>query len=102
MAPVTARLAPAFGRLIEQRRDRLDTLGKLLDSYSYKNVLDRGFALVTDSEGRIVRSKDAVGPGDPLTIEVSDGQVGATVSGAPVVRRKPRTPKQSDEQESLF
>ncbi|MHB1103386.1 MAG: exodeoxyribonuclease VII large subunit [Devosia sp.] len=102
MAPLAARLAPAFGRLLEQRRERLSSLGKLLDSYSYKNVLDRGFALVTDAEGRIVRSREHVDPGDPLIIEVADGQIGATVSGAPVIRRKPRPPRESGEQESLF
>lgn len=101
-APVAARLAPGFERLVTQRRERLNALGKLLDSYSYKNVLDRGFALVTDGEGRIVRSKDRVGPGEPLTIEVADGQIGATVSGAPVIRRRPRPPKGGPEQESLF
>ena len=103
MVPVAARLARAFGRLLEQRRDRLTSLGKLLDSYSYKNVLDRGFALVTDGEGQIVRSKHQVHPGEPLGIEVADGQIGATVSGAPVVRRKPRPPQDGGpDQESLF
>ena len=102
MVPVAARLAPAFERLVAQRGERLKALGKLLDSYSYKNVLDRGFALVTDAEGRIVRSRERVGPGDPLTIEVADGQIGATVSGAPVIRKKPRPPQGGGEQESLF
>ena len=102
MVPVAARLAPAFERLLAQRSERLNALGKLLGSYSYKNVLDRGFALVTDAEGRIVRSKQGVGPGDRLTIEVADGQIGATVSGAPVIRRKPGSPKDDGEQESLF
>lgn len=102
MAPIAARLAPAFERLLEQRRERLNSLGKLLGSYSYKNVLDRGFALVTDAAGRIVRSKARVGPGDLLTIEVADGQIGATVAGAPVIRRKPQPPTDSGEQESLF
>jgi exodeoxyribonuclease VII large subunit len=102
MVPIAARLTPAFERLLQQRRARLDSAAKLLESYSYKNVLDRGFALVTDAEGRIVRSKDAVGPGNLLSIEVSNGQIGATVTGAPMIRRRPRPPKDSPEQESLF
>ena len=89
--------------MLEQRRERLGSLGKLLVSYSYKNVLDRGFALVTDGEGQIVRSTHQVHPGEPLSIEVADGQIGATVSGAPLVRRKPRPPQDSGpDQESLF
>ena len=43
------------------------------NSYSYKGVLARGFALVTDDTGAIVRSKDAVLPGTALNVEVADG-----------------------------
>lgn len=102
MAPVAARLTPAFARLVEQRRARLASLRKLLDSFSYKNVLERGFALVTDETGTIVRSRAQVHPGAALTIEVADGQIGAIVSGASVVRRKSRQPGGGGEQESLF
>ena len=103
LSPVVARLTPAFARLVEQRSERLTSLGKLLDSYSYKNVLDRGFALVTDGKGQIVRSRLQVHPGEPLSIEVADGQIGATVSGAPVVRRNPRPPQDAGPgHESLF
>jgi len=101
-APSVQRLHPAYERLIAQRRDRLAGLGKLLDSYSYKGVLDRGFALVTDDQGHIVRSKAAVRPGQVLAVEVADGPFGAAVSGAPVQRKKPRPPRDDGGQESLF
>ena len=42
-------------------RSNLGGLTKLLDAVSYKGVLARGFALVTDPGGHLVRS----GPGDP-------------------------------------
>ncbi len=101
MAPVATRLAPAWARLQGQRRDRLAALGKLLQSYSYRNVLQRGFALVTDEAGGLVRSPAQVRPGEALSIEVADGQIAATVSGAPSTRRKPR-PGGGGDQESLF
>jgi exodeoxyribonuclease VII large subunit len=101
-APSVQRLLPAYERLIAQRRDSLSGLGKLLDSYSYKGVLDRGFALVTDDQGHIVRSKGAVRPGQVLAVEVADGPFGAAVSGAPVQRKKPRPPRDDGGQESLF
>ena len=84
------------------RGNELTSLGKLLDSYSYKGVLDRGFALVVDDQGHIVRSRSAVRPGQLLAIEVADGQFGAAVSGAPVQRKKPRPPRDDGGQESLF
>ncbi|HWV01495.1 MAG TPA: exodeoxyribonuclease VII large subunit [Devosia sp.] len=102
LAPCSDRLQPALRRLIAQRGNDLTSLGKLLESYSYKGVLDRGFALVVDDQGHIVRSKSAVRPGQLLAVEVADGQFGAAVSGAPVQRKKPRPPKDDGGQESLF
>ena len=92
----------AFARIIAQRGNALTSLGKLLDSLSYKGVLDRGFALIVDDQGHIVRSKSAVRPGQLLAVEVADGQFGAAVSGAPVSRQRPRPPKDDGGQESLF
>jgi exodeoxyribonuclease VII large subunit len=102
LAPCAERLRPALRRLIVQRGNDLTALGKLLDSYSYKGVLDRGFAVVLDDQGHIVRSKDAVRPGQLLAVEVADGQFGAAVSGAPMSRKRPRPPKDDGGQESLF
>jgi len=98
----TNRLQPALRRIVAQRGNDLTSLGKLLDSYSYKGVLDRGFALIVDDQGHIVRSKSAVRPGQLLAVEVADGQFGAAVSGAPVQRKKPRPPKGDGGQDSLF
>ncbi len=56
-------------------------------------MLDRGFALIVDDQGHIVRSKAAVRPGQLLAVEVSDGQFGAAVSGAPVSRKRPPPPQ---------
>jgi len=102
LAPCAERLRPALRRLVVQRGNDLTALGKLLESYSYKGVLERGFALVVDDQGHIVRSKAAVRPGQLLAIEVADGQFGAAVSGAPVSRKRPRPPKDDGGQESLF
>ena len=102
LAPCADRLQPALRRIVVQRGNDLGSLGKLLESYSYKGVLDRGFALVTDDQGHIVRSKAAVRPGQLLAVEVADGQFGAAVSGAPVQRKKPRPPRDDGGQESLF
>jgi exodeoxyribonuclease VII large subunit len=103
LAPCAERLAPAFARLLQQRLTRLDNLDKLLESYSYRSVLDRGFALVTDAHGTVVRSTGQATPGKMLAIEVADGTVGATVSGAPAIPRRRRRVIDPDErQKSLF
>lgn len=103
LGPVAARLQPSYQRQIETSRQRLTAFDKLLQSYSYKNVLARGFALVTDGDGEIVRSTSAVDPGQGLTIEVADGQIGVTVGGAPAApRKKPKPVPEGSDQESLF
>ncbi|RYE71708.1 MAG: exodeoxyribonuclease VII large subunit, partial [Hyphomicrobiales bacterium] len=101
-APLATRLAPSLRRIVDAGLLRLTALDKLLQSYSYKNVLARGFALVTDSDGYIVRSEGQVRPGEQLVVQVAEGEFGATVSGAPAVRKKPRPPRDDGGQESLF
>jgi exodeoxyribonuclease VII large subunit len=101
-APLDDRLRPAYRRILNVHATRLTALGKLLDSVSYRRVLDRGFALVTDDNGHIVRSSDSVRPGQLLVVEVSEGNFGVNVSGAPAQRKKPRPPRNDGGQQSLF
>ena len=63
-------------RLAAQRR-HLDGCAKLLASLSYQGVLQRGYALVRDGEGRTLRSAAQVAPGQRLDIELADGHVAA-------------------------
>jgi exodeoxyribonuclease VII large subunit len=102
LVPAVAALRPAIGRILDQRRQRLDGLVKLLDAVSYKNVLARGFAIVTDSQDRIVKQADQVRPGEELTIEVAVGSIGVTVGGAPRTRKRVKPPAGEDKQGTLF
>jgi exodeoxyribonuclease VII large subunit len=65
----------ALACLIAHRR-ALEGCDNLLRSLSYQGVLQRGFALVRDSEGRNVRSVTQVAAGQLLDIELADGHVG--------------------------
>lgn len=97
------RLAPAFARRLEDRRNRLENAARLLNTVSYRQVLARGFALVTDADGQIVREPDAVKPGDALAITLAQGRIDAQVSGAPAApKRKPKPDPGPGGQESLF
>ncbi|MBU1174530.1 MAG: exodeoxyribonuclease VII large subunit [Alphaproteobacteria bacterium] len=101
------RLTPAFGRVLGQRRDRLTGLGKLVDSLSYRNVLRRGFALVTGPDGQLVRSAAALADGDSVSIGFSDGARPAIIGGDGPVPPSPkprpaRSKPEADDQSSLF
>jgi exodeoxyribonuclease VII large subunit len=109
LAQAGQRLAPAATRLIAERRQRLSAEAKLLASLSYRGVLARGFALVSDAEGNLVRSAAAVSAGEGLTLEFADGGVGVVAGGeagsgaAPAARkRRPKPPPDEGGQQSLF
>ncbi len=96
---LSKRLSLAFVAANRRRADRLAGLGQLLGSLSYKGVLARGYALVTDDQGRPVRSRSEAAPGASLTIEFRDGTIGATVAGA---RPPPRPRGSAPPQDDLF
>ena len=87
------RLGNAMARSLADGTARLDGLGKLLESLSYRRVLERGFALVRDAAGQPLVSAAGAGPGAAIEIELSDGALSATVTGAaPAPGAKPKPP----------
>jgi exodeoxyribonuclease VII large subunit len=80
---LSARLRAAPAKPLERRAERLASASKLLESYSYHNVLARGFALVRDEQGRPLRAASDVEKGSGLEIEFADGRVSAVAVGAP-------------------
>jgi exodeoxyribonuclease VII large subunit len=75
------RLHNAIHRYLDQEQNRLALARAGLSAYSPLATLSRGYAIVRDENGRIVRSVQAVEIGDPLSVQVSDGQFGVKVEG---------------------
>jgi exodeoxyribonuclease VII large subunit len=69
-----------LNRIAVRRRD-LDGTAALLKSLGYQSVLSRGFALVRDETGAMVRRAASISAGAALNIEFSDGQIGAIANG---------------------
>jgi len=67
------RLLHAAERLLHDRRARLQALDARLHSLSPLAVLDRGYALVLDANGALIRSAAQVNRGDHLTTRLADG-----------------------------
>ncbi|HTS42267.1 MAG TPA: exodeoxyribonuclease VII large subunit [Xanthobacteraceae bacterium] len=71
------RATRAIQILIGNRTARMVHADQLLSAYSYRGVLNRGFALVRDMTGKPVRLAAAVNAGMRLDIEFTDGRVSA-------------------------
>ena len=68
-----ARLDRAMERTLHQERARLQALDARLNSLSPLAVLDRGYALVLDESGALIRSARRVTPGERVSTRMSDG-----------------------------
>lgn len=64
-------------RYINEYCTELKITGEKLNSFDYKRQLKRGFALVSDKEGNLVRNKDQVRANDVLQIRFADFKVQA-------------------------
>jgi exodeoxyribonuclease VII large subunit len=83
--------------LLARGADRIGQLGKLLESYSFHSVLNRGFALVRDQDGQPVLEAAGAAAGDTISIEFRDGRVGAKVTdGMTSTPRPAATPRKRD------
>jgi exodeoxyribonuclease VII large subunit len=82
----TLRLAERARRALATSTQRLSARvahsGQLLNALSYRGVLARGFALVRDEAGHPLHASADIGPGARMSIEFSDGRVGATADAS--------------------
>jgi exodeoxyribonuclease VII large subunit len=74
------RLSNTEAKIFKERQQRLDNLGALLESMSFKKVLARGYAVVRDASDNLVSAaEDALARKD-ITVEFRDGKVRANVT----------------------
>lgn len=83
LSELHARMTTALQRGIADNRRRLAQTGRLLETLSHRSVLARGFALVTDTQGAVVRRAEGLSAGDGLRLAFADGAVDAVVGGGP-------------------
>ena len=76
------KLQNAGERIIATQRQRFIFLTAKLDAMSPFKVLTRGYSLVKDRNGQLVRCSRSLKPGDELTISFREGSATATVKEA--------------------
>jgi exodeoxyribonuclease VII large subunit len=73
----TQRLLPSTVRIVERQRVELVGLDLQLRALSPQATLDRGYALVTDAAGQVIRTSPPVGT--PVQVRVQSGRFHASV-----------------------
>jgi exodeoxyribonuclease VII large subunit len=66
-------------RAMEDQKRHLSSVAKLMESFSYERVLERGFVLVHDTDGAAVTSAGAAREAGSVALRFRDGEVGARV-----------------------
>lgn len=102
---VQHRLNPSvLLNIVENRRIKIESLKGLLESYNYKNVLNRGYSLVKTKDGNVVKSSSAVHAGDMVEIMFGDGNKDAVIVGENDKNKitKPKISTKQTAQDSLF
>jgi exodeoxyribonuclease VII large subunit len=75
----TAALVAVTRNVLLQHRVRTERLDTALQSLSPLAILDRGYALVFDSEGKLLKDVGSVNVGDDISARLAHGQLKATV-----------------------
>ncbi|EJE49903.1 exodeoxyribonuclease VII, large subunit [Acidovorax sp. CF316] len=78
-----AALPVQVQRRIDGLRERVDRAALRLELLDPRLVLQRGYALLADAEGRAVTSVRQARPGDALRATLADGAVDVTVAAQP-------------------
>lgn len=80
----TAALAAVMRNVLLQHRVRSERLQTALESLSPLAILDRGYALIFDSGGKLLKDANGVQVGDTISARLARGQIEASV-----VKKKP-------------
>ncbi len=108
LTALSRRAEPAIARRLERLRARLTQADRLLSTLKLSDqaILERGYALVTDASGAVVKRAAEVVAGSELSLRFADGVAGALATGGtgaarPAPKPSPKT-KPTSGQGSLF
>jgi exodeoxyribonuclease VII large subunit len=93
----------AADALLEACRSRLGSAWRLAQSLSYAGVLERGYAVIRDRDGKPVTRAAEIATGAAFRVEMRDGNIDAMATGAAAnPPRKPARKAESGGQGDLF
>lgn len=92
---------------LERLQGRLTQSVRLLETLSHRAVLERGYALVVNADGTLVKRAAKLSKGEEIAVRFADGEIGAVTTGGEATKpkTKPRPAPQAkppDVQGDLF
>lgn len=72
---LTMRKDRAMNYILERNKTKLNHLKSTLNAFDPQRVMERGYSILTDSEGRLIKSINDVSSKDELRAKVSDGNI---------------------------
>ena len=69
------KLIPTYGKIVEAKKNKTEQLYQSLLLLDISKIKARGFSLVTDEKGKIIKSVRDVKKGQTLDVELTDGKV---------------------------
>jgi exodeoxyribonuclease VII large subunit len=78
----TAAMASVMRNVLLQQKVRVERMGRALETLSPLAILERGYALVFDGAGQLVKDAAQVKAGDEIRARVAHGEIAATVNKA--------------------
>ena len=104
----TARRArPALDRILAAKHRAFASEEKLLETLSYQATIQRGYAIVRDANGKVLRTISQVADEKEVGLTLADGQINLSPTGQATKTPKPKAAKPApkkdgSDQGSLF
>ena len=96
------RLHDNIDKIIERRAYRLSQIWRNLENLSHIKILKRGFALVRNKDGDVIKSSSAIRNGDNISIMLGDQKpIDAIISGN-IIKKTRINKKIDDRQQKLL
>ena len=73
-------MAEALQDRLKYGRERIEMLKELIEASNPKSILERGYSVITDKDGKIINSTKNLEKGSQISIETSDGSAQAEVT----------------------
>lgn len=74
-------MGDAMNNRLVSARNRVEMLREFIESSNPKDILARGYSVVTDNSGKIIRSTDELSEGLGVNIETGNGTAEAVITG---------------------